>query len=780
MIIFPIVIQSYAQEKVIYHPTIIAKPVYFDVSPPLRDLAVSANAKVDQSWKNGVVKNILHPDRPVMKTTPPAFDPIRQHYFGTTLIDTTIQNFDGISGNGSLCPPDTYGEVGSNNFFAIVNCSYAVYDKNGTKLLGPTPTSTIWAGMPGNTNDGDGTINYDEVHDRWIVSQFSSAMDGVAPFYQMIAVSQTSDPTGSWYRYQYQFSELNDYPKLAVWPDGIYMSQNRFSSGSLQYQGVGASAFDYAKMLVGDASAEMVYFTLPNTSEAYCLLPADCDGDFPPLGTPEYFMYLGDYSNRIGILEFHVDWTNTSNSTFTTSGLIPLTPFDGQIADGIPQKNTSVKLDPLSGRLMYRLPFRKFSDHWSVVCNATVNVGSNVAGIRWCELRSDGTAWSLYQEGTYSPDGNCRWMGSIAMDTYGNIALGYSISSSSMFPSIRYTGRMDGDPLGVMTLDESGIINGTGSQTNTWSGSPSRWGDYSGMSVDPSEAQKFWYTQEYYATTSQANWKTRIGSFSFANIFQVHSTATPGSICTGQTTQLDAGASGGSGTYTYNWSSIPAGFSSTAENPTDDPAVTTQYICAVNDGTETKTDTTTVTVHNEPTAFAGNDANYSFTLTMFPVAGTATEYSSLKWTTQGDGYFNFDTVTNALYYTGWQDRMAGTFTLTFTANPIPTCSTPASDDITVTFSPSVGIEDIAKAPFTITLAPNPAQENCKLTINNLKDASATITLTDMAGRQVYTDLVAGPQKSAVKNINLGNINRGVYFLKVMTDSGTRTEKLIVQ
>jgi hypothetical protein len=733
------------------------------------------------TWKDGVVKNFLHPIRPGENPVNNPFetDPIRQSNFGMTYLDTTIQNFDGLSGDGSLCPPDTYGEVGASHFYDVVNCKYAIYDKTGVKIFGPASNSSVWSGMPNNSNDGDATVNYDEVNDRWVFSQFSLPTFPNGPFYQMIAVSQTPDPTGSWYRYQFQFASMGDYPKLAIWPDGIYMSQNRFSSGSTSYQGTAAVAFEYAKMLTGDAGAQMVLFTLPSSNPAYCLLPADCDGEYPPAGTPEYFAYIHDSPDQVVIYEFHTDWTTPANSTYTQVSTIPISSFNGSIS-GIPQKGTSVMLDDLSGRLMYRLPFRKFTDHWSMVCNATVNVGSGLAGIRWMELRSTGTTWSLYQEGTYSPDGNCRWMGSIAMDNVGNMALGYSVSSSTLFPSIRYTGRLDGDPLGTMTLGEMGIMNGGGSQTNTWSGSPSRWGDYSGMTVDPSENGKFWYTQEYYQTTSQANWKTRIGSFSFANIFQVHSSATPPNICLGGSSQLDAGATGGSGTYTYSWTSIPAGFTSTIPDPVVNPTLTTQYVCAVNDGTQTKRDTTQVEVHPEPTSFAGDDANYSITLTLFPVAGVATDYDSVKWTTQGDGYFNIDTIPNSLYYTGWQERMAGTFTLTFTVYPIPPCASPASDDITVTFSPSVAIEDNLQAAFSISLYPNPAQNSCMLTIRNLQDQQADVTLTDMAGRQVWSDVVTGPQKSMGKRIDLSKTAKGVYFIKVKTDSGTKTQKLIVQ
>jgi len=759
-----------AQQNVVYHPTLVAKPVYFDVSPPLKDMAAMGVTKGDNSWKDGVVKNQPNPFRNRQNPWEP--DPVVQRAFGTTSADTTIENFPGNTNTQGVIPPDTYGEVGPTRYFQVVNLHYAIYTKTGTKIL-QANNSSVWNGLPNNSNDGDATLNYDEVHDRWVFSQFSLPNFPTAPFFQMIAVSQTNDPTGSWYRYQYQFSFMGDYPKMAIWPDGIYMSANRFSSGSTTYQGTAAVSYNYAKMLTGDPSAEMVLFTLPASNAAYCFLPSDCDGEFPPVGTPNYFAYLNDGPDQIVIYEFKSDWTNTANSTFTQTTVLPVDAFNGSL-NGITQKGNTVKLDDLSGRLMYRMQFRKFSDHWSMVANATVNAGSGIAGIRWFELRSTGSAWSIYQQGTYNPDNNSRWMGSIAMDQNGNIGLGFSIASSTIYASIRYTGRKDGDPLGQMTLEEKGIMNGGGAQTDN----SSRWGDYSGMSVDPADPGTFWYTQEYIQSTTQVGWRTRIASFSI--VLKAVATATPQSVCLGDTCQLNASGHGGSGTYTYSWTSIPAGFTSTLSNPTVIPAVNTQYICAVNDGSSTTTDTVAVTVHNEPTAFAGSDQNLNFTVITLPLSGQATDYASVKWTTTGDGSFASDTSLSTVYSTGWQERMAGTMSVTLTANPIPSCATAATSTMNVIFSPAVGVQNLADGNFSILVTPNPASGSCTLTLTHLKDAVALITLTDLTGRQVYTSNASGPAASVVKVIDLSGVRAGVYFLRVKTDTGTKSEKIIVE
>jgi PKD repeat protein len=508
----------------------VATAVYFDVSPPLRDMVNHQIKKTDQTWKQGFVGNYFDIKKPEPRKNFPAdyVDPVKQLIYGSLTLDTTLQNFDGETNAQGVAPPDTYGEAGPNHYFQVVNLAFQIFNKSGTSLLGPSLNSSIWTGMSNNENDGDAVVLYDEQADRWVFTQFSLPNYPNSPFYQMIAVSQTPDPTGSWYRWQFSFSSMPDYPKFGVWPDGYYMSANRFSSGSGSFAGVYALAYERSAMLAGSAGARMIQFSLPNTNEAYTILPADCDGVFPPYGTPEYFTYIHTSSPyHLGIIEFHTDWTTPASSTFGNFLCVPVATFSASmtISNGgsIPQSGTNTKLDAITDRLMYRAQFRTFSDHQSMVLNHTVNAGSNVAGIRWYELRRTTGAWSVYQQSTFSPDSKSRWMASMAMDTSGNIALGYSISASSMFPSIRYSGRLRDDPLGLITHAEKGIINGGGSQTGI-APSPdnrSRWGDYSGMSVDPTQPNTFWYTQEYYAATSSWGWKTRVGSFQIGSIAPV-------------------------------------------------------------------------------------------------------------------------------------------------------------------------------------------------------------------------------------------------------------------
>jgi hypothetical protein len=746
---------------------VVSKPVYFDVSPPLRDVVAALPQKEDLSGEQ-TVKN--HFRKSQQKFDEKYADPAIQHFNGPKIVmDSTIQNFDGGSNTQGVIPPDTHGDVSSTVYFQVVNMHYSIFDKLGNLLL-TASNATMWTGMPNNYNGGDGVVNYDEQADRWLFTQLSYTGN---QNWVMIAVSQTSDPTGSWYRWEYSFgSTLPDYPKWGVWPDGYYMAVNRFANGT-SYSGIGANGFDRTAMLTGDPNAQMISFNLPASDPAFTALPSDCDGIFPPSGTPNYFTYMNDNPCSLGILEFHADFATPANSTFTNLLTLPVTTFSSN-QPNIPQMGTPRKVASMTDRLMYRCEYRKFADHEAMVLNHTVNAGSSVAGIRWYELRKTSGSWSVYQQSTYSPDANCRWMGSIAMDYKGNIALGYSISSSSMYPSIRYTGRFATDPLNTMTIAEKGIFNGGGSETSN----SSRWGDYSSMTVDTSN--NFWYTQEYFSTTSSSSWKTRIASFTFANIFELTITASPGTICRGDSTRLNANATGGSGTYTYLWSSIPAGFTDTTATPAAAPLVSTRYICQANDGTNTKTDTILVTVHTLASVFAGNDTTFSNTVQDYQASGQDTNASSVLWATLGDGTFSNANILNPIYSTGWRDRQAGTFTLILTGYPLLPCTTATVDSIIVTFSPAVGVAQIPAGSLTVSLFPNPAKTSCSLILSNLGNEEASVNVTDLSGRQVLAFLIIGPQKSAERILDLGGQPKGIYFVYVRYSGGMKVEKLVLE
>ncbi|MCX6267252.1 MAG: T9SS type A sorting domain-containing protein [Bacteroidetes bacterium] len=762
---------SFAQQE--SQKPIVIKANYFDISPPLRDMIQRSDAVMDQSYKEGVVKNKLNVNMNAGNESEyRGADAVRQATFGNTVTDTTIQNFDGVPSSG-FYPPDTDGDVGLAHYMQVVNCRFSIYNKLGVKLAGPTNSSVIFNGLPHNSNDGDAVVLYDVNADRWLFSQFSLPNYPNGPFYENVAISQTGDPTGTWYRFQFTFTDMPDYPKLSVWNDGYYMTCHRFSAGSGNFLSPAVIAMDRSKMLVGDQSATMVMFNMPTS--AWGPLPADCNSAFPPDGTPCPVAYLTTAS--VKMYDFHADFTTPANSTFLQNYTIPIAMFGTLSGNAVPQKGTSQKLDVMAGKkIMFRMPFRKFDDHWSMLLNTTVNVGG-VAGIRWMELRNDlAGAWSLYQEGTYAPgDGNYRWMGSIAMDTTGNIALGFSISSSSMYPSIRYTGRMSCDPLGEMTIAEKGIINGGGSQTT----SDGRWGDYSAMSADPSEPRKFWYTQEYYSSTSSANWKTRVGSFS---LFANNVLADPASVCLGDSTQLSVTPNCGFGTetYTYAWSSIPAGFSSTSQNPKVAPTVTTQYVVAINNGTSIHTDTLLVEVILEPTVSAGADTTVCWYVTSVGVNGTAENVAAVNWTTSGTGTFTNPSTFITSYLPSLADKMAGSVDLNFIGTPMAPCSGNETSTKHVVFDVCTGIDGQNSTGPGLLIQPNPAHGTVAFGIKGINKNSAILSVTTIEGKVLFSETIEASATPALKTLDISGYARGVYFVQLKTGKNVISEKMIVQ
>ena len=418
-----------------------------------------------------------------------------------------IMNFEGlrIQDGGGWHPPDTDGEVGPNHYIQVVNIAIGIYDKDTGAELVNLPYNSFFspAAAPcNNTNRGDVVVMYDTMADRWLVTDFSLPSTG--PVYQCMAVSMSGDPVaGGWYYYTFMVdadgSPWHDYPKYGVWPDAYYMTANMFDPWS----GVYIWAFDRAAMLNGSGAIAQKF----ETGSMYgSLLPANLKGDLPPAGSPNYLASFS-YPNTLQIWKLFIDWATPANSHL--DGPTNLTTANASMINSVPQMGTTQVVDTLGDRLMFAAQYRNMGDHESLWLNHTVASGGT-AGVRWYEVRDLSATPTLYQQGTYNPgDGHYRWMGSLATDQDGNMALGYSVSSSTLYPSVRYAGRLNGEALGQLPQGENSIWEGTGSQTGS-----NRWGDYSRMTVDPVDDCTFWYTQEYFVTTS-GNWTTRIGSFKF-------------------------------------------------------------------------------------------------------------------------------------------------------------------------------------------------------------------------------------------------------------------------
>lgn len=421
-----------------------------------------------------------------------------QRVMGTKQPEGTLQNWAGQAGGGY--PPDPTGAAGPSNYVQAVNSTpFRVYSKTGAVQL----TGSIGALFGSNTNDGDPIVMYDKFADRWFLSQFGMSGNNI-----YIAISQTNNPTGQYYVYTFTSPEFPDYLKFSVWENGYYMTSNQ--------QTEKVFCFERAKMLVGNASARAINRTFVTGATGYFFvpLPADADGQLPPSGARcPFFSYYdnawGGGYDAVKVWSMGVTWGTTPTADITLDATLTTSAFDAsynQQWDDIPQPSGDF-LDGIGGVCTFRAQWRKWTTYNSVVLNWGVKISSTQRSIKWVELRqnqSSGT-WTLYQQGTYTPDAHSRWVGSIAMNDQGSIALCYAKSSSTVSPSLCYTGRLATDPLGTMTFAETIAKAGSGSQAGV-----NRFGDYSQTTIDPSDGLTFWHTGEYILNGGPA---TRIYSF---------------------------------------------------------------------------------------------------------------------------------------------------------------------------------------------------------------------------------------------------------------------------
>ncbi len=522
------------------------RAVAYAVTPAVRDLPPEPQIKPDPEAEQNLkaVPNRIIRTEVARRAKATIDDAAIQTSAPVPSIPGTIVNFEGMSifdtialGQGFL-PPDTTGDVGPNHFVQNVNVTWRVWDKSGAPLTPVMTIGSLFNSLPvGNLcrgNDGDPIVMYDSFADRWLITQFTIPAN--PNNHQCIAISKTPDPTGQYFIYDFMMpnNKFNDYPKFGVWPDAYYMTNNQFNQAGTAFLGAGAFAYDRAKMLAGDPTATFIYFDLFDLDPSIGgVLPSDADGlNPPPAGAPNVFAYFiatefGDASDGLRLFDFHADFAVPANSTFTERAESPIAvaAFDPSTPAGRddieqppPASNATAALDAIGDRLMNRLQYRNFGTHESLVTNHTVNVGTGVtqalhqAGVRYYELRRSGGGYGVNEQATFAPDTTNRWMGSAAMDHEGNLAVGYSVSSTAVFPGIRYAGRLAGDPPNGLAQGEATLQAGSFVQTNT----SSRWGDYSNMIVDPTDDCTFWYTNEYYLDDQPnitAEWHTRIGSF---------------------------------------------------------------------------------------------------------------------------------------------------------------------------------------------------------------------------------------------------------------------------
>ncbi len=510
--------------------------VAFAVSPPLRELA---NLPARHEYGFPMEDPRPMPNFQLGRNSTYNVDPVEQDSPGPPANISVGLSIPGLMKDYGQTRPDTNAAVGDTQLVEWENTQYAVYNKStGALEAGPIDGSMLWQSLGGpcyENNDGDVIAQFDKAHHRWLMVQNDFNLPGdQPPYYACVAVSTSDDATGTYYLYQFPEINFPDYPKWGIWPTGYFQTQDNFDI-NIGFLGAYVCAYNSAKLIVGDPSAEQICFQL--TVNDYALLPADIDSPTPPPANQDEF-FIGAYdvdqtNNHLYLYSMHPDFANPSQSTFTGSGLadpitVPAyTPFCFGAGDAcVPQQGTPTLLAGLGNYLMYRFAYwddgppanvgthatRVPAQHWYVSHVITASGGQ--AGMRWYEFRAPiSTATisgvTLYQSGTFAPDANYRWMGSIAQDKMGDIALGYSLASTTVWDSIAVTGRVPSDPLGQMEA-ETIVAPGSGSQ-----GGNQNWGDYSSMAID-ADGCTFWYAQEYYVTPASVDWQTQLTSFKFS------------------------------------------------------------------------------------------------------------------------------------------------------------------------------------------------------------------------------------------------------------------------
>ena len=461
-----------------------------------------------------------------------------------------LLTFEGIGDTCGCQPSDSEGDVGPNHYIEAINETLKIFDKNGNTLSGPTTYNSFFSSLTGtpcaNANDGDPYVLYDAQADRWLISDFAFPAFPGSSFFQCIAVSQTNDPvSGGWFFYALQVDPSNptflgDYPKFGLWNDGgtqnaYFLNMNLFNQPVGGFQGVRAYALDRASMLTG-GPANAIGFTLSaaDVGASYSFVSATFKaGDPPPTGRDEMVLAI-DSPNSGGVTLtqvharfFHVDFATPSNSVFgvgsthqpnaeiTVDGFIDA--FTNTTSDLVPQQGTSGKLDTLGDKIMTPVVYQNRAGTESLWADQTVCTDTNCTGptgVRWYQFDVTGGIFPAtpvqQQTWTNANDGLWRWMPSVGVDQSGNTAIGYSTSSTTSFPTIRYAGRLQADPPGNLAQGEAIMFPGVSAQT-----SGPRWGDYTRTEIDPANGMDFWHINQY---AQNGDWHTRVGKFNFVGV----------------------------------------------------------------------------------------------------------------------------------------------------------------------------------------------------------------------------------------------------------------------
>jgi hypothetical protein len=599
---------------------------------------------------------------------PKGLDPALQKQYYTVKnnqVNATLNlQFPGLGFTG-VNPSDNNMASGPNHIIQMINNSSSsfirIWDKAGNILV----SQIILSSITGLSGGGDPVVLYDNIADRYIISEFANTTNNI-----FICVSQTADPTGAYFVYNFATPEFPDYFKIAAWGNSYVVTSNENEPAIY--------AMDRAKMLTGTPSTTVQRFTIPSypTIGFQAATPVDISGATnAPANSPALVMRMADdawttgITDRLEIFSFNVDWVTPANTTLTGPDLLPTLPFSTNFCgfttfSCIPQQGSSVKLDPLREVLMNKVSYRNFGTHESIVCCHVNELdGTSHAGIRWYELRKTPPSanWVIYQQGTYGlpADPLNRWMSCIAINAEGSIGLGYNVAGTTSFPSIRFTGRRACDPLGEMTEPEQTVIAGTAPNASI------RYGDYNAMTVDPVNGS-FWFTANY---NPASQWATRIGNFSLSPGCggcspTIITQPVSASFCNGANANFSVVASGSPLTYQWQLSTnggtsftdITNATASSYSFATSISQNNYQYRCIITGTCTPTTVTTTAAILTVNTLPAINTQPVGVAIcagsnTNFTVAATGTSLT-YQWQLSTNGGTSFTNIANSGVYTG--------------------------------------------------------------------------------------------------------------------------------
>jgi len=776
----------------------VKQAIFFGKSKPVNEMKIVLPG--EHTEKQRIIKNHMPyglDELPESNTE--RLKPLMQDKQGSIACKGPVLNFEGVSNVNNVYPGDPNGDVSPDHYVQSVNSSFAVWDKNGDLVYGPVDYQTIWDGLPGPWTNYwwcDPVFKYDRMAERWIVCSMAFNFS-MTVFYTMVAISDSPDPLGSYNCYGYQFDNLNDYPKLSIWPDGYYITYNIWDYTTEAFLHSLVTVIERDAILAGEPNAAVIEFEIPDSeSELFYPLPADFYGNDVTDDLPCYITNVNNHDPNnpwnlsLDVYALAADWDTPVNSTFEIISQFEIGEIEPIISfgQGAPQPNSLSNVITIPVYMMYPLTYRSFENHESMVCSHTL-WEDEIHYIKWYELRRDDDDWYIYQTGNYSPDNSHRYQPSIAINANGDMALGYTVSDENTFPSIRITGRRSDDPLGEMTFQELELFSGM-NYINTYQADfdANRWGDYASMMVDPTDDTTFWFTNMYpTAESNVGNWGTRIFKIDLTEDFETITAFAGNDTVTCEddfifTTQAGAQnynallwTSSGNGTFLVN-NSLNAKYIRSSNDIENGQVTLTLQAFGYETGSTTL-DSMILYINQIPFPDAGEDATIwegeSYTL-----QGEVEYSNAYEWTSSGDGTFNNSTLLDAIYNPGPNDISDGEVDLILTAYPLQGCNNSYADEMTLFIDHYTGFSNQTPKKSNFTVTPNPTHGNILVQGFIEQKGKFTLQVIDANGKIKFKGVFQANENMFTRELDFTYMKQGVYYLRIIKRQSVQTLKVI--